>query len=206
MANYGFDPDELLKERSLWDIYKATRRIQAGKLNSVVVILVMFCLFISTLLVEMPTATLAKSLKAWAVFGFQFTISTLGFLIAGFTIFATLSKPSMLLAMMDHFDETTQMPTLKRNFFSFMRIFIHYIFFAIVFALVQLFTQSDGIIVHIVNYISADPSQTKRIIVQTFYAIIGAGVVHLLLLLNTFVYNIFHIVMTSLRWEYEMKK
>lgn len=73
--------------------------------------------------------------------GFSFSINTLGFLIAGFTIFATISKPRMMLAMMGHTNKETGLPTLKYNFFAFMQVFIAYIVFALVYLLVVLIGQ-----------------------------------------------------------------
>ena len=83
--------------------------------------------------------------RSWCVIGFNSSISILGFLLAGFLIFATLSKPRMLVEMMNHIHKESNLPYLKYNFFVFMRVFIFYIFFIFIYLIVILFGSHDGL-------------------------------------------------------------
>lgn len=92
----------------------------------------MLLLGINAFCLEKDVSVILSDTRTWASMGFSFSINTLGFLIAGFTIFATISKPRMMLAMMWHTNKETGLPTLKYNFFAFMQVFIAYIVFALV--------------------------------------------------------------------------
>ena len=199
---YSFDPSELTSEKSLWDVYKLSRRLLPGKFQVGVVLLITILLGINSFVLSQDANVILQDVRRWAEMGFSFSITTLGFLITGFTIFATLSKPAMMLAMMDHTNIETGLPTLKYNFFAFMKVFIAYIAFAFLFLMVVLLGQKDGMLGNIIDFFPHS-SSVKLILIKTFYAIVGGSFVYLLLLLNSFVYNIYSIVMNSLRWDHQ---
>jgi hypothetical protein len=198
---YSFNDSDLTSEKSLWDVYKLSRKLLPGKFQVTVVFLATALLAANSFLMSQDDAAILHDVRKWAEMGFNFSITTLGFLIAGFTIFATLSKPSMMLAMMDHINKETGLPTLKYNFFAFMKIFIAYIAFAFLFLMIVILGQKDGALSNIIGFLPHS-AEIKLILVKTFYAIVGGGFVYLLLLLNSFVFNIYAIVMNFLRWEY----
>ena len=151
--SYSFKDEELTSEKSLWDVYKLSRRILPGKFQVFTVLVTMIALGINAFVLVENEATLLKDVRKWSEFGFDFSITTLGFLIAGFTIFATLSKPKMMLAMMDHTNKETGLPTLKYNFFTFMKVFISYIAFSLIYLLVVLLGQPDGLLSNLVTFL-----------------------------------------------------
>lgn len=198
---YQFKDSELTSEKSLWDVYKLSRRISPSKTQVFLVISVMVLLGLNAFILETDITLILSDTRSWATMGFNFAITTLGFLIAGFTIFATLSKPKMMLAMMDHTNKKTGLPTLKYNFFAFMKVFIAYIAFSLVYLLVVLFGQEGGLFSNIFNYIPSGVC-LKLVTIKIGYVIVGSSFVFLLLQLKSFVFNIYAIVMNFLRWEY----
>jgi len=198
---YQFKESDLTSEKSLWDVYKLSRRILPGKFQVFLVLLVMVLLGVNAFLFSPDVTPILNDARSWALMGFNFAITTLGFLIAGFTIFATLSKPKMMLAMMGHVNNETGLPTLKYNFFAFMKVFIAYLFFGMIYLFVVLFGQSNGFLG---NFIELFPLGhcLKVVAIKVGYMIIGGSFVYLLLMLKSFVFNIYMIVMNSLRWEY----
>jgi len=199
--NYKFKDSDLTSEKSLWDIYKLSRRIIPNRVQIFIVAFAGTALSINAFVLQEDSSILLKNTREWAESGFNFSITTLGFLIAGFTIFATLSKPKMMLAMMDHTNKETGLPTLKYNFFTFMKVFIAYIFFALVYLSIILFGQKGGFISNLLELV---PNQEclKVTLIKTAYVIVGSSFVYLLLMLKSFVFNIYAIVMNFLRWEY----
>lgn len=199
--SYSFEDKDLTSEKSLWDVYKLSRRILPSKFQVIFLLLIMLALGLNAFVLVDDEAIILGDARKWSEFGFNFSITTLGFLIAGFTIFATLSKPKMMLAMMDHINKETGLPTLKYNFFTFMKVFIAYIAISIFYLLVMILGQADGFIA---NVVSLFPNENfiKSILIKTAYTLIGSSFVYLLLLLKSFVFNIYAIVMNFLRWEY----
>ena len=98
---YDFNPEELTKEKSLWDIYKLSRKIQTTIFNKIVLIAVFVLSIGYVFFLQNDTTTILSDCREMVRLGFSYSISILGFLIAGFTIFATLTKPDLLLRMME---------------------------------------------------------------------------------------------------------
>lgn len=198
---YSFDDAELTSEKSLWDVYKQSRRILPSKLQIFAVLATMLCLGINAFVFVDNDALLLRDVRKWSEMGFNFGITTLGFLIAGFTIFATLSKPKMMLAMMEHTNKETGLRTLKYNFFAFMKVFIAYISVSLIYLFIVLMGQSDGLVANVIS-LFPNSSCVKSSIIKVSYLIVGSSFVYLLLLLKSFIFNIYAIVMNFLRWEY----
>ena len=202
---YQFDPTELTREKSLWDVYKQARRIRPSWLQNFANIGALVLLSVNSFLLNPDTQYLLIDLRTWASNGFNFTITTLGFLIAGFTIFMTVAKPEMMLAMMDHIDQETKLPTLKRNFFAFMRVFIAYLICAGGYLVVMLFGQPHGVIASLIHLLP-ESECIRNISIKIAYVLVGTSFVYLLLMLKSFIFNVYMIVMNFLRWEYEKSK
>lgn len=201
---YSFDESDLTSEKSLWDVYKLSRRIVPSRLQVLFVLGSFLALAANSFIFSSNVQVVIDDVRKWSEMGFSFAITILGFLIAGFTIFSTLSKPKMMLAMMDHINKETGLPTLKYNFFAFMKVFIAYIAFLLFYAFILLFGQSGGLLSNIVQYVP-NSDCVKSVVVNIAYAITGSSFVYLLLLLKSFVFNIYAIVMNMLRWEYHQE-
>lgn len=198
---HSFDDSDLTSEKSLWDVYKLSRRILPSKFQVIFVLGSFLALVSNSFFLASDQDIILADLRKWSEMAFSFSITILGFLIAGFTIFATLSKPKMMLAMMEHTNKETGLPTLKYNFFAFMKVFIAYITFLVLYALIMLFGQSDGFIANFIEYLP-NADCVKSTMINIVYAIVGSSFIYLLLLLKSFVFNIYAIVMNMLRWEY----
>lgn len=203
---YSFNPEDITKEKSLLDIYRQAFFIFPGRLHISIVTSVLLCLAINAFFLEKNADILLSNLREWATFGFNFSITTLGFLVAGFTIFATLTKPKMMLAMMEHKNKKFDLPTLKYNFFVFIKVFISYISLAVIYAIVMILGQKNGFLSNFIDFLfnlcDANPYAMKVFVSKLGYALIGSSLVHLLLQLKSFIFNIYIIVMNLLRWEY----
>lgn len=202
---YQFDPNELTSEKSLLDVYKLSRRLSPSKFQIFAMLLTSLILAVNAFYFVTEDNALLNDVRGWAELGFNFSITTLGFLIAGFTIFATLSKPEMMLAMMAHKNKETSLPTLKYNFFAFMKVFIAYIFIAAMYLSIILFGQTGGFISNLIPLIPGGDC-LRSILIKTFYVLVGVSFVYLLLLLQTYIFNIYSVVMNFLRWEHHSTK
>lgn len=198
---YNFDPDGLTSEKSLWSVFVLSRRIQPSWVQISLNATAASLLTINSFVLQPSAAALLADARAWASNGFNFTITTLGFLIAGFTIFMTVAKPEMMLAMMDHVDKETGLPTLKKNLFAFMRVFIAYLVCAGIFLCVILFCQPSGIVPSVVTLMPAS-EYLRDLLIKGGYVLVGSSFVYLLLMLKSFIFNVYAIVMNILRWEY----
>lgn len=67
------------------------------------------------------------------------------FLITGFTIFATINKPELFLSLMEYKHPLYGISYLKYVYGVFMRVFIYFIFWSVIYLLVLLFGQENGL-------------------------------------------------------------
>ncbi len=203
---YNFDPEKLTSEKKLWDVYLLSRKIKISNFNFYFCVAVFIGLMINAHYID-NHSIIIQDIRSFVSFGFTFSITTLGLLIAGFTIFATLAKPEMLLRMMEHKNEKTQIETLKYNFIVFMRVFIHYLItsFIYLFMFFIFGQQSQGVMNKVVHLISID-FLSPYCILNFIYSFTGMTLIYLLLLLKSFIFNIYAIIMAMLRWEYYVQQ
>ncbi|AVD62414.1 MULTISPECIES: hypothetical protein [Serratia] len=192
---------DFTSEKNLWDVFLLSKRLTISKSHIIILTIVAVLLFLNAFFVVDNTSKIASETRAWAVIGFNFSIATIGPLIAGFTIFATLSKPDMMIEMMAHINTETKMPTLKYNLMAFMKVFISFVTLTFVYFGIMMFAQDHGLVVGILN-IFPYAEIVKRYISIIGYVLTGTSLVYLLLTLKTFIFNIYAIVMASIRWEY----
>jgi len=198
---YTFNSEDLTKEKSLWDVFKLSLNIGPSNIQFTILTITALLLYSNAFFLEDDITILLKNVREWAKMGFNFSITTLGFLITGFTIFATLAKPKMLLTMMEHYNKKYRMPTLKYNLIVFMKVFIGYISLSIIYILIIVLGQEGGFISNLFSYFSVINTY-KICIIKASYVFIGTSFMYLLLLLKNFIFNIYATIMTFLRWEY----
>lgn len=197
----NFDEEELTREKSLWDIYVLSRKIKPSKFNEIFMCLSIMLIFVRSLFVD--SSILLNEAREWSEIGFNSSISTLGFLVTGFAIFATLTQPKMFLIMMEHKHKKSDLPYLKYNLFCFIKVFVYYIFFIFLYLFVILFGGKDGLFENLIFLISFNEIiPLKEFSIKLINIIMASSMLFLLLQLKTFIFNIYAIVMNNLRWEY----
>ncbi|HGV1076234.1 TPA: hypothetical protein ACNBY7_000429 [Escherichia coli] len=199
------DAKEITKEKNLWDVYLLCKRITISTFHICILLTASIFLLTNSFFIEKDMSHLVSDIRNWALIGFNFAVTTLGFLIAGFTIFATLSKPEMFLQMMSIQHKKTQMPTLKYNFMAFMKVFISFITFTFIYLIIILFCQKDGIIGNIIDLFPYSKS-IKELIIKFGYCVIGTSLIYLVLVVKIFIFNIYAIIMNNIRWELYIKR
>jgi uncharacterized membrane protein YuzA (DUF378 family) len=196
---YNIDPNELTKEKSLWDIYTLSRRIRSNRFNVKFVVGTAMLLLAHAYILQDNDDILLADVRGLATLTLNCSLTVLGFLIAGFTVFATLSKPAMLLKMMEVPHENG-LPYLKYNFIAFIQVFIYYFVAALFCLIIILFGAKGGLVSKIVALLPCSASLRSDAI-RISYILVGVTAVYLLLILKTFIFNIYSIIMNSLRWE-----
>lgn len=202
MASTGFDTKDLTKEKKLWDIYVASRRIPFSKFNAITTLIVFFALVANSWLTAQSIDETIEIVRKLSDSGLAISLNTLGFLVAGFTIFATVSQPSLSLRMSEIIHPDSGLSYLKHNYFIFFRVFIFYIAFSIFCLFIIIFGHKGGLIPLLVSY-SPYPANIKFMVTKISYVLLFTGYYFLIMQLKSFVFNIYHAVMTSLRWKAE---
>lgn len=202
MANTDFDPKDLTKEKRLWDVYIASRRIPSNRFNKYTTIVVALALVANSWITTQPIDETIDVVRKLSDSGLAISLSTLGFLLAGFTIFATVSEPSLSLSMAEIIHPESKLSYLKHNHFIFMRVFVYYFVFSIFCLLIIIFGHKGGLIPLLVSY-SPYPDNLKIAVAKISYVLLFTGYYYLIMQLKSFIFNIYHSVMTALRWKAE---
>ena len=197
-----FNPKDLTREKRLWDIYIASRRIPFSRFNTITTTIVFVLLVGNAWLTTQPIQETIWLVRKFSDTGLVVTLSTLGILLAGFTIFATISQPSLSLRMAEIPHPVSGHSYLKHTYFVFFRVFIYYLLFSIFCLLIVMFGHKGGLIPLLASF---SPYQDKVTfaIVKTSYVLLFTGYYFLIMQLKSFIFNIYHAVMTSLRWNAE---
>jgi hypothetical protein len=200
------NPDDITKEIGLLDIYKASRsRLPRNKINNFSTLAIFAMLMVYAIATTESSVSLLEKTRKWAEVGFGFSAGILGFLIAGFTIFATVSDKSLFITMAKTRHEKSGLSYLKYNFFALMYVFIAYLGFAILCLLIQLLGGASGFISIMTELIAGKDHflVTKRFLAGVSVVVVGTWFFYSLMLLQSFIFNVYHIVMTAIRWEVE---
>lgn len=190
---------DLLAEKNLWQIYRASWRISDSKFNWTIGLLSLA--FFATYAGFATNLTgLHTLLLKLAEIGFSAGISILGFLIAGFTIFGSLAKPDLLLTMLRFKEKRSGLSYLKYNFFTLIRTFIYFLVFTAFQLGVIVLAQRDGPVSELVKLFP----DAKGAVAPALRITFGASAVvwtAIFLELKSFVFNVHHFVFTMIKHE-----
>ena len=200
---------DLLKERSLWSVFRESLRIKRSKRNVIASVVGGTLAFVITI-PESRAGILASQLHALSSIVLGATVSLLGFLIAGFSFFATVSDKAMFCRMAELTHKDSGLSYLKFNLFIFMRVFTEYLVMSLL-MLVSVFIFAPD---------SAPRSTIRRWTLDLTWpcflninhpmdaALLAIGLsvvvglfVYLLMELGSFIFNVYHVVMTTVAWE-----
>jgi hypothetical protein len=199
-VNDDLSPKALMDEKSLWAIYVKARRIPFSTFNSWTTLIVFVLVALQYCMLDISLDDKLKIVREFSTMAMGVVVSVLGFILAGFTIFATISQPDMLVAMSKYRHEESQLSYLKNNFFIFMRVFIYYLLYTVFCLMVIVFAVKGGLI-HKVVQLSPISWKITEWLVGAAYVFLYTGMFFLLMQLKSFIYNVYHTVMTAIRWK-----
>jgi hypothetical protein len=202
--------DRLISEKSLFAVYRKARKVASAPINARLawgVFVVMVLALAANAWFGMPVApyrSLIAGIREVADAGFAFTTAILGFLIAGFAIFASITKPGVfiLLAKLDHKKEGIS--RLQFIFFNFLLVFIHFLTFLALCLIVKVTLYSGGPLSGALRWV-AENRQIVIVIGASFmFAVMTAWLVFLLMLLKSFIWNLYQAVLVTILTEAEL--
>lgn len=203
MTSNGFKPEELTEELDLWAVARKSFKIPFSNFNKAVSALVASCLLGYVIFTPEPTPAIYGKVRYLADLGFTFTIQILGFLVAGFTIIATITRKELFMMMARVPYPKSEFSYLKYTFFLFMRVFVLYLGFCALCLFIRVFGQPQGPATVLFYYLPANFVIAKHLAAQVLFVLVGAWLFMSVLALQSFVFNVYHMVMTAIRWEFE---
>ncbi|MBK1860027.1 hypothetical protein [Cerasicoccus arenae] len=176
------------------------RKIPESKFNWISSLGVFFAIFIIEYFSFSDEESLRTQVEDYLWMGFTVSFTLIGLLIAGFTIFSTVGKPELFLAMAEVKEPRTGLPKLKYNYFIFIRVFCNYFSFLIVLLFLGMISGKNGFIENAFDFLYPDTNA-----IEWYYklcSVLVVGIFYVMVVqLKSFVFNIYHSVMTSLVWH-----
>lgn len=196
--------DDLLREKSLWAIFRQSWRIPFSRTNLFVGVgvgVAVYCC--SSFIGNVRAGSVADTLHSLATVGFSTSIGLLGFLLAGFAFFATVSDRLMFCRMAEVKHAGSGLSYLKYNFFGFMRVFCEYLVFAFACLLAVYVAEQGSPLRKYLSNVLTECDQCRLHSAAIALGVFSGAFVYLLMQLKSFIFNVYHVVMTSIRWSLE---
>ncbi len=204
---HEFDPLELVEEQSLLAIWKKYRKnFPESSANRLMYGVSSLLAFIVVLVTKQSTAEIADQMRKLLELGMSFSISLLGFLLAGFTIFAMTSRASLFERMAVTTYETGELSFLKQNFFAFVQFFIVYLCFCAYCLAGMVITVKAGIVSTLLSGWLEYPGPTKELITKIGLWLTLTFFAYVFVQLKIFIFNIFHFTMTGIASDIAFKQ
>lgn len=201
-------PEDLTKEKSLLALWLVSFKFPYSRFNVAITACVALALArYCQLSWDRPDVILSTFRKLEAT-GLAFSTSILGFLVAGFTIFVTISRIDMFLMMARMEKPKTGESFLKYNLSAFIVAFAHYISYIFFCLMAELFFQPSGIIsVSVANaatypMLAGHIPLVHKVGASSLLVLLGTWTSYLVLLLKSFIFNIYEVTVTSIRYEW----
>lgn len=194
---------DLTKEKSLAAVWRAAWVIPSRKSWMAVAGACAIAAGLADPLVDVPSVIAREKLRSLVELGINTTSAVLGFLIAGFTVYSTMTRAEIFKQMAFVRHEQTGLSYLKYNMFSFVKFFVAYCTFFIWCIALRALVVPDGPILALVTMNGLPQVGSITTFVSVLTGISVGGMVYVSLLMPSFIFNIYHSVMTTVRWDIE---
>jgi len=196
--------NELMREKSLWALYRLSFKFPGSRFNYVVTLMTALLLVAVCFFARQQTDFLVGLVRAVLAFANSFVPSVLGFLVAGFTVFVTVTKLEIFVYMSKREYANSGESYLKYNLSAFMLAFTHYLAYLFFCVSLVLVAQPGSPLVRSVKDAAAPwllgDMPAYNAIVSCVLVLIGTWTIYLVLLLKSFVYNTYQAITTTVRW------
>ena len=162
--------ERLTAEKSLSQVYWKARKVASSRWNARVSWFV-FLLLVGGLGANVcygkPVVSyigLVSGIREVGEIGFSLTTSILGFLIAGFAIFASITRREVFIVLAKLNHTKGGISRLQFMFFNFLLIFIHFIVFLTVSIVIKLIHYPSGPLASGLQYLSSLDSEAPNYI------------------------------------------
>lgn len=195
---------ELFSEKTFLDLYRTASRHVSVEQNNIATILIFLTAFTPICLGFLgawePIAikSLVAGVRAVANVGVAFATSILGFLVSGFALFFAITRSDVLilLAGIDH--DKGDISRLQFILYSFMYVFFHYILYLAVVLGISVTLSQGSVLVSTAAYWRGFCPCFFRLVVAFLFSASAAWLIFIILLLKTFVWNLFQTVLIAI--------
>lgn len=203
--------DKIFQEKSFSAVYLKARKVCSSRVNSgtaLATFIILTCYLIANFLggiLWMPFSSVVITIRSIGDAGLTITTQLLGFLVAGFAIFASITKPEIfiMLAKLPHKD--SDITRLQFIFFNFMFAFIHFILFLAASVFVKVALGTNGPLSGGLRALADSHPKLLAVAAGLSLCALSTWLVFILMLLKSFIWNMYQSILLTIAAEAELK-
>ncbi|MEM6839759.1 MAG: hypothetical protein AAF609_23345 [Cyanobacteria bacterium P01_C01_bin.120] len=198
---------DITREKNIWQLLKSSSVLPKSKFNLIATASFFSITVLYVIFSHESVIVLKQNSLNWAERGFSFSTGILGFLVAGLAIFTAVNDVRIFTSM-SRVRHRSGLSYLKYNFLSLMYVFILYLGLAFTCFTFQVFGEDGGIGSALIAFAESvfsgfDALIAKSVIIRCSIVILYTLFFYCLMLLKTFIFDIYHLMMTNIRWNAE---
>lgn len=207
--------DEIFAQKSLWEVFRTSRAaLPRPKINSYIfwISVAIVAAFLVFLVVDggrnFTDRDAVTFLRFVAGQGTSLSVGILGFLVAGFAIFASVTRAELFITLAKipykRDGEKTGINRLQFVFFNFINVFTVYMsLLALCLVIVVLFSDRSPLLVLASNVLAPNPV-APILAVGSLTGILLLALITAILKLKSFVWNLYQTVLVTIATEAEL--
>jgi len=193
--------EKIFQEKTFSSVYFKARKVCSSRVNFGAAALT-FVLSVAYLAVNlrygmlwMPASSVILTIRSIGEVGLTITTQLLGFLIAGFAIFASITKPELFISLAKLPHREGNITRLQFIFFNFMFAFIHFILFLAASVFVKTLLPSGGPLSGLLQWFAHKYPVSLSTMAGLLLCVLAAWLVFILMLLKSFIWNIYQSIL-----------
>lgn len=145
-----------------------------------------------------PASVTYKILQAWGALALGLASSILGFLIAGFSIFAAMTRKELFWELAKIGTKSRNISDFKFIFFNFLFVFAHYLIY-LIFSVVLAFLFVKGSPVWLVAILAQSNTDIYVDLICAYIGVLfGSYSLYILLLLRSFIWSMYQSLLIAI--------
>lgn len=204
--------EKIFQEKTFSSVYFKARRVCSSRVNLGAAVLT-FVLSLIYLAVNfrygmawMPFTSIVTTIRAIGEVGLTVTTQLLGFLIAGFAIFASITKPEIFIMLANLPHKKGDITRLQFIFFNFLFVFIHFILFLAVSVVVKTVLGSNGPLSGLLQWFADTRPTALSVFAGLLLCMLSAWLVFILMLLKSFIWNMYQSILLAIAADAELRE
>lgn len=145
-----------------------------------------------------PAAVTYKMMQAWGTLALGLASSILGFLIAGFSIFATMTKKELFWELAEIETEPRNISDFKFIFFNFLFVFAHYLAYLIFSVVLAFFFVKGSPIWLLAVWMNANLDISIDLVCGFLAVFFCCYSLYVLLLLRSFIWSMYQSLLIAI--------
>lgn len=142
----------------------------------------------------------SKLLQTWATMGVGMATSILGFLIAGFAIFATMTSRDTFVVLAKVRKRQRSISEFKFVFFNFLYVFAHYIIYLLISIFVIALCSEESVVPNAVELYEA-PAPGVLALGAVICTAFASYSLHMILILRGFIWNMYQSLLFAIFFD-----